>query len=247
MAKNTERRNLKDQVAIITGGAKGIGKAISCSLAREGVKIVILDILPLEDTINYISNNYQVHCLGLKCDVTDYKQVKNAVGEVINNFKKIDILICNAGVFGNTKFEEIDEKEWDKVFSVNIKSYFLCTQAVFPFMKEQGYGKIIYMGSSAGKNGGLLAGPHYVASKGAVHAFVKWIAKYGGRFGIYANAIAPGPVKTDLIKGQPFHDDMFPLGRLGEPEDIAEAAVFLASQESNWISGEVLDVNGGIL
>lgn len=245
-AKDTKVRNLKGQVALITGGARGIGQSISLSLAREGANVSILDKLSLKETIRLLEK-YKVESLGIKCDVSKKEEIKKAVEATIEKFKKIDILVCNAGIFENTRLEDINEDEWDKIFNVNVKGYFLCTQVIFPIMKKQEYGKIIYIGSSAAKNGGLLAGPHYVASKGAIHSFVKWIAKYGASFGIYANVVAPSLTSTDLLKGHKLSDEIFPLGRTGKPSDIAEAVVFFASQESNWISGTILDVNGGII
>ncbi len=124
---------------------------------------------------------------------------------------------------------------------------FLMTQAVWPHMEKQGFGKIICLGSIAGRIGGVLAGPHYCASKGGIHAFVKWAAKHGTRSGIYVNGIAPGPIATPMTENEPYKDEMVPLGRLGQPQDIAEVAVFLASQASNFITGNIIDVNGGIL
>jgi 3-oxoacyl-[acyl-carrier protein] reductase len=123
----------------------------------------------------------------------------------------------------------------------------LLTQAIWPHMVNQGGGKIVCIGSIAGRMGGLRAGPHYTATKGAVHAFVKWAARKGAPFGIYVNGIAPGPVDTPMIAGQAYSEEGIPLGRLGHPEDIAMAVVFLASQASNFITGQILDVNGGIL
>ncbi len=123
----------------------------------------------------------------------------------------------------------------------------MLTQAIWPHMAKQGGGKIVCIGSIAGRMGGLRAGPHYTSSKGAIHAFVKWAAKKGAPFGIYVNGIAPGPIDTPMIANQGYTADGIPLGRLGQPEDIAMAVVFLASQASNFITGQILDVNGGIL
>jgi NAD(P)-dependent dehydrogenase (short-subunit alcohol dehydrogenase family) len=127
-----------------------------------------------------------------------------------------------------------------------VKGTFLVVQAVLPQMKKQSYGKIVCLGSIAGKVGGLISGPHYVASKGAIHAFIKWVAKDGAPYSIYVNGIAPGPIETEMTKGFPYSSEMVTLKRLGSVEDIAEAALFLSSQASNWITGMVMDVNGGM-
>lgn len=120
-------------------------------------------------------------------------------------------------------------------------------QAFYDGLLNDGYGKVVCIGSIAGRVGGVISGPNYVASKGGVHAFVKWAAKDAADEGVYVNAIAPGPVWSGMTRGENYTPDMAPLGRIGEPEDIAEAVVFLASPASNWITGTVLDVNGGML
>jgi NAD(P)-dependent dehydrogenase (short-subunit alcohol dehydrogenase family) len=128
-----------------------------------------------------------------------------------------------------------------------LKGTFLCCQEVYPKMKGNGYGKIVAIGSIAAKVGGVISGPHYVASKGGVQSLVKWFAQDGAAYNVYINTVAPGPVRTDMTEGYPYNDKMSPLNRLGEPEDIAEAVLFLSSQASNWITGITLDVNGGML
>jgi 3-oxoacyl-[acyl-carrier protein] reductase len=167
----------------------------------------------------------------------------------MKEFGKIDILVSNAGVMGKTGIpvENISLRDWDFHLNINLKGSFLFCQAVWPIMIKQGRGKIICIGSIAGKIGGVLAGPDYCASKGGIHAMVKCLAKKGASSGIYVNAIAPGPLRTAMTKDEPYKDEMVPLGRLGEPEDIAEAILFLASSASNFITGTVLDVNGGLL
>ena len=137
-------------------------------------------------------------------------------------------------------------EEWNRELAVNVTGTFLVTRAVFPIMRKQGYGKIVCLGSVAGYVGGEFTGPHYVASKGAVHSFVKWVARRGGPHSVYANAIAPGPIRSRMAGDFRPREGLFPLGRMGEPEDVAEAVVFLASPASNWITGTVLHLNGGM-
>jgi 3-oxoacyl-[acyl-carrier protein] reductase len=178
-------------------------------------------------------------------DVSDRESVGRAI-ESAGRRGAIEVLVTAAGVYGSTAgIEDLDEEEVDRVLAVNLKGTLWMVQAVLPSMLERGGGKIVCIGSVAGKVGGVLAGPHYVASKGGIHALVKWVAKVGAPHGVYANAIAPGAIETEMITGKGYQPDYCPLGRLGQPEDIAEAVLFLASPASNYITGTVLDVNGG--
>ncbi len=240
--------DLSGRVAIVTGGARGIGRATCVSLSREGAEIVVCDVLPLGETLADIQKQNR-KAVGLKCDVSSLKEVLKVVEQTLQKFGKIDILINNAGVMGKTglAIEEITLQDWDFHLNINLKGTFLFCQAVWPIMIKQGFGKIVCIGSIAGKIGGVLAGPDYCASKGGIHAMVKCLAKKGVTHGIYVNGIAPGPIRTPMTKDEPYKDEMVPLGRLGEPEDIAEAVLFLASPASNFITGTILDVNGGIL
>lgn len=154
------------------------------------------------------------------------------------------MLVTCAGVYGGGGLD-VDEQEWDRVYEINVKGTYLPIQAAFPALVERGGGKIVCLGSIAGKVGGVLAGPHYVASKGAIHAMVRWLAKHGAPHGINVNGVAPGAVATEMIQGMGYRDDYCPLGRLAEPPDIAEAVVYLASPASNYVTGKVLSVDGG--
>ena len=240
--------DLTGKVAIVTGASRGIGRAICLALAREGANVGFCDILPNPETARKIRSMGQ-EVLEVQCDIRRKASILSAVNQIVDSFGRIDILVNNAGILGDSskQFEEFSEDEWDLLLQTNLRGVFLMTQAVWPYLKKQGSGKVICVGSIAGRIGGLLAGPHYCASKGGIHAFVKWAAKKGSTLGIYVNGIAPGPIKTPMTTNEPYKDTMVPLGRLGEPEDIAEVAVFLASQASNFISGNIIDVNGGIL
>jgi len=240
--------DLTDKVAVVTGASRGIGQAIAFALAREGADVAVCDVLPTVDTLSGVEERGRKG-LGLVCDVHEVTQVKKAVKQIIDAWECIDILINNAAILGNSQkaIEEITIDEWDHLMETNLRGTFLMTQAVWPHMAGRGGGKIVCLGSVAGRIGGVLAGPHYCASKGGIHAFVKWAAKNGIKSDIYVNGIAPGPVATPMTANEPYKDEMVPLGRLGQPEDIAETAVFLASQASNYITGNIIDVNGGIL
>jgi 3-oxoacyl-[acyl-carrier protein] reductase len=240
--------DLTGKVSLVTGGARGIGQATCLALAREGADVVACDVLPVEDTIVRVQKLSR-KAVGLKCDVSSLDQVRQAADRTLKEFGRVDILVNNAGVMGKTglPLEKITLKDWDFHLNINLKGTFFFCQAVWPIMTEQGGGKIVCVGSIAGKIGGVLAGPDYCASKGGIHALVKCLAKRGASAGIYVNGIAPGPIRTPMTQDEPYREDMVPMGRLGEPQDIAEAVVFLASAASNFITGTILDVNGGML
>jgi 3-oxoacyl-[acyl-carrier protein] reductase len=240
--------DLAGKVAIVTGGARGIGRATCLALAREGADIVVCDVLPVEETVAGVREGRR-KAVGLKCDVASPEQVRAVVDRAVKELGRVDILANIAGVMAKTgkPIEEITLQDWDFHLNINLKGSFLFCQAVWPLMTRQGGGKIVCTGSIAGKIGGVLAGPDYCASKGGIHAMVKCLAKKGASLGIYVNGIAPGPVSTPMTKDEPYKANMVPIGRMGQPEDIAEAVVFLVSQASNFITGTILDVNGGIL
>jgi 3-oxoacyl-[acyl-carrier protein] reductase len=240
--------DLKGKVAVVTGAARGIGGATCVALAREGADIAAVDVLNAERTAQ------EVEGLGRKaltavCDIGSPEQVRATIEDMIQRLGKVDILVNNAAILGvsNKAFEDYTPGEWDEILRINVRGPALVTQAVWPHMVRRGGGKIVCLGSIAGRIGGILAAGHYCASKGAIHAFVKWAAKKGAPQGIYVNGVAPGPIATPMIAGEGYTAEGIPLGRLGQPEDIAMAVVFLASQASNFITGQILDVNGGVL
>ena len=240
--------DLKGRTALVTGAARGIGRAICLALAREGAAVAASDILPCDDTeaaVQALGRSSQA----ISCDLRHQEAAARLVEAVVDRWKRIDILVCNAAILGDSAkdFPSYAIEEIDAVLEINLRGAILACQAVWPLMERQGGGKIVCLGSIAGRIGGILAGPHYCASKGGIHAFVKWAAKKGAASGIFVNGIAPGPIATPMTENEPYKDDMVPLGRLGQPEDIAEAALFLSSQASNFITGKVLDVNGGML
>lgn len=239
--------DLTGKVAIVTGGARGIGRAICTSLARAGADVVVTDLLKTDDTETVIKS-FNRRAMGIKVDVTKQEEVQDVIAQTMQKFNKIDILVTNAGVMAKTgrPVEELPIAEFYYHIDVNLKGAYLFCQAVWPIMMKQKSGKIVCLGSVAGQIGGVLAGPDYVASKGGIHAMAKCLAKKGAASGIYVNAVAPGPVLTEMTKNEPYKPEMTPLMRLGTPEDIAEPVVFLCSDASNFITGITLDVNGGI-
>jgi 3-oxoacyl-[acyl-carrier protein] reductase len=234
---------LDGKLAVVTGAARGIGRASALALARAGAEVTLLDVLDTSEWAEAVSAAGG-WASEIRVDVSDRESVGRAVSMAAQR-GPIDVLVTAAGIYGSTAgIEDLDEEEVDRVLAVNLKGTLWMIQAVLPAMLERG-GKVVCIGSVAGKVGGVLAGPHYVASKGGIHAMVKWVAKVGAPHGVYANAIGPGAIETDMISGKGYQPDYCPLGRLGHPEDIAEAVLFLASPASNYITGTVLDVNGG--
>jgi len=183
--------------------------------------------------------------------VSKSQEVKGMVETVIRKWNKIDILVNNAGITSLQKIEEISEEEWDHVININVKGHFLCAKHVIPHMKKAGHGKIINMGSLIGKNGGVISGGVYGTTKGAIHSFTFVLAKELAPYGINVNAVAPGPIYTEMTKNMPpekidyMIQNIIPLKRFGKPEEVGKAIVFLASSDSDFITGEVLDINGG--
>jgi len=239
--------DLEGKVALVTGAAQGIGRASCLALCREGARIAACDIQSSRQTAHAVKS-LDREVLEIACDIRDQESIVKTVDKVIDTWGRLDILVNNAGILGNSaqRFKDYTGEDWDFVLQTNLRGTFLMSQSVWPHMQKQQSGKIICMGSIAGRIGGILAGAHYSASKGGIHSFVKWAAKRGAQYGIYVNGIAPGPIATPMTVGEPYKDEMVPLGRLGQPEDIAEVVVFLASQASNFITGSIIDANGGI-
>lgn len=246
--------NFSDKVAVITGAARGIGQAIAISLAECGARVVILDMNEegansTKDTILEKGGEAFVY----KADVTDMGQVKNIMDDIQSKLGRIDILVNNAGIVSPNPFLETSEKEWDLIMAVNLKGVYSTCFAALPIMIEQKYGKIVNIASIAGKKGGGFFGNTlYGTSKAGVIALTKGIAREAGKFGINVNAICPGPIETAMLSGL---DDEnrnrilsgVPLGKFGQPQDIANMVVFLASDLASHVTGEITDVDGGIM
>jgi 3-oxoacyl-[acyl-carrier protein] reductase len=248
---------LRDKIAIVTGGARGIGRACALALAKEGAHICITDIIPLEETVKEIKA-LGGQAIGIKTDVSNKESVLSMVAQVIEKFGKVDILVNNAGTCQRVPLEELTEEEWDRDVNTIMKGTFFCTQSVYPHMKKNGFGKIVNIASISGKIGGAVSkkgagvegkrgrsGAAYAAAKGGVIAFTKWVAKDAGCYGIYVNAIAPGGIETDMSKGFVYPIEDLPISRMGKPEDVAQMVVFLASDASNYTTGQAINVDGG--
>ena len=235
--------NLEGQVALITGGAGGMGRAIAKAFKEAGARVVATDRAGKEDIGEGIEYR--------RYDVTSRSETDQVIDAVIAAHGKVDILVLCAGIIARTPLGESSDEEWDDILSVNVRGVVNPTRKLFPLMCQRGFGKILAAGSIAAKNGGVASGPAYVASKSAVHGMMRWMAKAGAPHGVYANTLAPGPVETAMwanVTGNvaPSANATVPLGRYGNADDIAQAALFLCSPASNWITGTSLDISGGM-
>ena len=244
--------NLNDRVILITGAAGGLGQAMAVGLAEYGAQIALAD-LRLENINDILAqiDNLGKRAAAYKVDITDRNNITEMVEKVHKDFGRIDVLINSAGVNNRKRIEDYTEQEWDNIVDINLKGTFLCCQAVGKIMLNQGKGKIINMASVSSTLGHPHHGP-YAASKGGVALLTKVMAVEWAKRGINVNAIAPAYVRTSLTadylsKGDNYKQisDTIPMGRLGEPEDIVGAAVYLASDASNFVTGHLLTVDGG--
>ena len=243
---------LKDKVALVTGGAQGIGRQICLSLAQEGADIVIADV----DIHQAEKTQQEIQALGRKAtvqqlDVTDYSNVQSALNKILDNFKKIDILVNNAGITRDNLILRMSETDWEAVVKVNLTGVFNCIKAVSRVMLKQKAGKIINIASIIGIIGNA-GQANYSAAKAGIIALTKSSAKELASRNINVNAVAPGFIKTQMtdILPQEVKQRMLnqiPLRRVGQPEDVARLCVFLASEEASYITGQVIVVDGGII
>ena len=245
---------LKEKTAIITGGARGIGKATALKFSQEGAKVFVWDI----ETPSCPAENERIRFQ--KVDVTDSSSVERAVKEILAETGKIDILINNAGITMDAllvkckdgKIEKtMSEEAFNKVIDVNLKGAFICTKAVAPYMIKQGYGRIISASSVVALYGNI-GQTNYVASKAGIIGMTKVWARELGRYGITVNAVAPGFIETEMTKKMPekifnMMVERTPLKRAGKPEDVANVYLFLASDEASFINGAVISVDGGLV
>jgi len=248
---------LKDKVAIITGSARGMGRVFARRFAKEGAKLTICDVLdcaPVAEDIEALGGEV----LALKIDVTSDKDTADMASKTVDRFGRIDILVNNAAVIGTIEtkdfvkpVEEIVSADWDRILEVNIKGVFLSSKAVIPYMKKQGGGKIVNMASTVAFTG-LPHFIHYSTSKGGVVTMTRGLATELGEFNITVNAVAPGLIMTEAMQGAyppGFYQELVATKQLIhksiEPEDIANAVLFLASDEADKITGHILTVNAG--
>lgn len=243
---------LKDQIAVITGGAQGIGKAIATLFASEGAKLVLSDIdeAAVQATAAQIAKEKNVEAIGVKGNVAQIADCEKLVDASLDKFSRIDILINNAGITRDNLLMRMSDDEWDSVIAVNLKGVFNCTKAAIRPMMKNRKGRIINIASVVGQMGNA-GQANYSASKGGVISLTKTCAREFASRNILVNAIAPGFIRTRMTEALTEEQKkkllaLIPLGRLGEPEDIAKVALFLCSEESSYITGHVVSVNGGM-
>jgi NAD(P)-dependent dehydrogenase (short-subunit alcohol dehydrogenase family) len=234
--------DLSGQRILITGAAGGIGEATARVCAALSAELLLVDRRATEPLAQELREN-SVRAEALVCDVTDRADVERIAAAT----GPVDALVLAAGI---CPWDDWQEPAWDEVFdeviAVNLHGPIHCARAWLPGMIERRRGRMVLVGSVAGRIGGLVASAHYVASKGGLHALVKWLAKRGAPHGVLVNGIAPGPIETEMTRGQTFDLARIPLGRIGVADEIAWPIAFLCSPAAGYITGAVLDVNGGL-
>lgn len=233
---------LSGRRAVVTGAAQGIGQAIALHLASAGADLLLVDAVEPEQTAALLADA-DVDIRLARLDVRD----RAGLSAEFARLDRIDMLATSAGVYGEpASLTELDEQELDRVLEINLKGTLWSVAAALPALRVRG-GSIVAIGSAAGQAGGVASGVQYVASKGALHASVKWIARTEAAHGIVANAVAPGAVATDMIAGKRYDPGYCPLGRIGTADEIAAVAAFLCSPGAAYMTGAIVDVNGGYL
>ncbi len=243
---------LQGKVGVVTGAAQGLGRAIALSFADEGADVAVVDIdqAGAERVAQEIKNRGRA-TVSVVADVSKATAVEAMAQTVIEHFGRVDILVNNAAILMRKSFEETTEEDWDRALAVNLKGPFFCCKAFYPSFTRQRSGRIVNISSGSGKIGDLGSAAPYAASKAALHNFTFYMAQLLGPFGVTVNAVAPGTMNTESYR-ELFPPEVAatmaakkPLGRIAEPEEVAAAVVFLASNAASHITGEILDVNGG--
>ena len=242
---------MEGKIALVTGSGRGIGRAIALALARAGADVAVADLHTARETVD------EIHALGrtglaLEMDVSDLDQVHGAFERLRERFGRLDVLVNNAGILRRGSLDDHADEDWELVMAVNCRGTYYCSREAARMMKEQRSGRIINISSVAGKVGDITTAPSYGPSKGAINAMTKSLARELAPFSITVNAIAPHAIATEM--SAEWSDEkrravlaQIPLGRLGTPNEVAAAVVFLASSGAGFITGEILDVNGGYL
>ena len=241
-----------NKVALVTGSSRGIGRAIAIELAKGGISVVINNDKDSQEGLEVMNEIKKMgqHAMYIQADVSDLNQVEKMVEKVINEFGRVDILINNAGITRDKMLENMDIDYWNRVISVNLTGAFNCTKSVIKYMKKQGSSKIINISSISAEIGNI-GQSNYSAAKGGIISFTKTVAKEYAKYGITVNAVAPGFIKTKMLETIPENVmqkilNQIPLGRLGEPEEVAKLICFLVSDDANYITGQIININGGI-
>lgn len=240
---------------MVSGAGRGMGRSCALSFSEEGAAVAFVDIEvdEIKSTVAQLKEQGS-EAIAIKCDVSKFDEVHKAVQTTIETYGTVDILVNNAGVLSTTTpLENIEEKEWDLIMNVNLKGVFLFSQAVLPVMRKKEHGKIINISSSAGRSTSELGGAHYTASKAGVLGLTRHTAREYGPYGINVNSVCPGLVETPMIREEASKEKLdhwikqIPLGRFAEPSEEADLVLFLASDQSKYITGATIDFNGGSL
>jgi len=228
---------------LVTGAASGIGAATARVCATMGAAVMLADIAdctPVAEAIRRDSGTAEA----FPCDVAERRKVEALVTSLL----PLDALVVSSAI---CPWDDWDDSNWDETFqrviSVDLLGPINLSRAVLPHMIARGGGRIVLVGSLAGRTGGLIASPHYASAKGGLHAFVRWLARRGARGGVLVNGVAPASVRTPMMQGQPVDLTLVPLGRMAEPEEIAWPIAFLCSRAASFVTGVILDINGGVL
>jgi NAD(P)-dependent dehydrogenase (short-subunit alcohol dehydrogenase family) len=247
-------RSLDGPVALVTGGGQGMGRAVAATLAARGARLAINDIDAdrAHRAVEELAAD-GAEARAVPADITSKAAVAAMVERTLAAFDGLHILVNNAGILYPTAVADMEEQEWDRVIDVNLKGTFLCAQAVLPAMTSAGWGRIVNFSSTAGKSVSTLGGAHYTASKAGVLGFTRHLAKEVAALGITVNAVCPGLIDTEMVRGTVdaerarAYAEGFPIQRLGKPEEVADLVAFLASEEAAYITGAAVDINGGDL
>jgi 3-oxoacyl-[acyl-carrier protein] reductase len=245
---------LQGRVAVVTGGGRGIGKGIAGKLATAGADVIVgdIDMAQAQLTADELSRKNK-KVMAAQIDVSREESVAEMITRALDEFGNVDILINNAGIMFRTRLMDISVDEWERILRVNLTGPFLCTKAVIPMMKKNGFGRIVNISSSAGRSVSTLGGVHYTASKAGLLGLTRAVAKEVAPFGITVNAVCPGLIDTQMARETTTQEelenflDSFPIKRLGSSEEIGDLVVFLCSENASYITGASVDINGGDL
>ncbi|KYO65386.1 3-oxoacyl-ACP reductase FabG [Thermovenabulum gondwanense] len=243
---------LKNKICIVTGGGDGIGRATAVKFAEEGAVVAVADIneKAIEETVNIIKQKGNM-AEGFKVDVTQKDQINEMVSKIMENYKRIDVLVNNAGIVKDAQLYKMSDEQFEQVINVNLKGVYLCTRAVIDIMISQNSGVILNTSSIVGLYGNF-GQTNYAASKAALIGMTRTWAKELGRKGIRCNAVCPGFIATPILKSMPEKvlltmEEKVPMRRLGKPEEVANVFAFLASDEASYVNGAIVEVSGGLI